>query len=108
MARKTKAQKIIAELRRKIKTSQLERESVSGQELKKPPQVELEIEKTPPPIVKKTESITFDYHLNFIKKDLFKTFLLAIFIIGFELALYWSFELGGKNLLQNFLLKKFF
>ena len=110
MARKTKSQKIIAQLRRQIKLAQLQKD------LKTQPVVKLEKESfrgeeiIKPDLTSKPQlvNIGFDSNsLSLIKKDIFKTLSLTAFIIGFEFILYWILEKGGDNILKRILSIKF-
>lgn len=104
MGRKTRSQKIIAELRRKIRASQI---SSSLEQEKKVDKTLIEIRENFQPVIKERESAIPSYNLNFIRRDLLKTFFLTATIISLELMLYWSLEHNGLKILQNLLSKKF-
>lgn len=80
--RKTRQEKVILQLKRELAKS---RKSKPSQEAKSvEPQFEPK-EKLPQ---KKTASSDFSYNPNLIKKDLIKTSILALLVIGLELMLY--------------------
>ena len=79
MARKTKKEKIIADLRRKLQNAPVRSQSV--------PETVKIIE---PPTVQ-TQSL-YIYPVQLIKKDLTKTLLLCILAISLEVALFFVLE----------------
>lgn len=127
MAKKTKAQKIIAELRRKIKKNQEEDKSLSSSLEKMFSSGDNEKKSGnfyPLPSSLKNEFLTqekqkdnqliisYPYEektslleINLIKKDVFKTLFFAFFILLFEITIYWLLEKGGDSFL---LFKKIF
>ncbi len=80
VAKKTKKQKIIADLRRQVLFA------------RQPVEFSLPQEITPK--INQTQSLYF-YPIQLIRKDLTKTLVLCILAISFEIALYLSLE---KNL----------
>jgi len=78
--RKTRQEKIILQLKRK-----LARKIESSQEANL---TEAKFEPHQKPIPEKAAISVFSYNPNLIKKDLIKTSILALLIIGFELVLY--------------------
>lgn len=79
MARKTKKEKIIADLRRKLQNAPVNSQPVS------------ETVKIIEPLTVQTQSL-YIYPVQLIKKDLTKTFLLCILAISLEVALFFVLE----------------
>lgn len=86
--RKTREEKIIAELRHKLESGGSEK-SVKFQ-----PQVEL-----PKPSFSISSSINNDY--SYVKKDLSKTIFLTTVAIFAFIVLYWWMNLGGVRILMK-------
>jgi len=78
--RKTRQEKIILQLKRK-----LARKIESSQEANL---TEAKFEPPQKPIPEKAAASVFSYNPNLIKKDLIKTSILALLVIGFDLVLY--------------------
>ena len=112
--RRTKTQKIIAQLKRELQRQQkqefvglskpLEKKSTMTSD-KKASGVVVKYEnlqETTKQTKEKTDKINFyTYSPQLIKKDLFKTFYLSgifFFLIGF---CYWYFEVGGEKILNS-------
>lgn len=106
MIKKTKSQKIIAELRRKIKAAKIATPTTSittptsSTSLETKPQVS---------VIKKPEISMIPTNSSvFIKKDLFKTVFFSLIVITLELMLYWAFEVNNQKMLVSLLGKKIF
>lgn len=82
MPRKTRQQKIIADLRRKVQNLEISYTPVT--ETSKPETVK----KTPVQPAKKIDTARFTADANLIKKDLRKTFIISSLAIVAELVLY--------------------
>jgi hypothetical protein len=100
--KKTKKEKIIAELRRKLDRIEVR----SGK-------IDLEVrnldklEDKSTPLISKNQDVQFQVPTSnlqlptsYIINDLQKTFFLAGLAISLELVIYWLSELGGSKLLQ--------
>lgn len=91
MPKKTKKEKIIAQLRRKLET------------VKVSPPANLMVNYQLPQLTKTPETkviLIEKNNLGLILGDLRKTFFLAGFAISFEFIVYWLTELGGSKLLK--------
>jgi hypothetical protein len=90
MGRKTKKEKVLADLRRKIA-----RMEVAPREAKPVPARELALPKktvaNPVSIPAQSNSL-YIYPAQLIKKDLTKTILISILAIGLEVVMYFIFE----------------
>lgn len=80
--RKTRQEKIILQLKRKLASKT---ESKPSQEAKL---VEPQLKPKEKSSQKKTVNSVFSYDTSLIKKDLFKTLILALIVFGLELVLY--------------------
>jgi len=87
MGRKTKKEKIIADLRRKMAKLEVREEKKIYQE----PKISLENINSQEKPSFQSPSI-YIYPVQFIKKDLTKTIFLTILAISFEVALFFLFE----------------
>jgi hypothetical protein len=97
--RKTREQKIILQLKRKLAQQALYR-PVTGQAAKtSPPSIKFEpsqeaiskpakIEPEKAPAIKKPDISIFSYDPGLIKKDLLKTLILTLIILSLEVVLY--------------------
>lgn len=108
MGRKTKAQKIIAELRRKVKLAQStsfypkeQRREIVLLKNKEDEKPRLGINNSPNG--RKNHIITSQNQTIFLKKDLLRTFLLTMIIVSLEFILYLLFESSNNKILKNFL-----
>lgn len=95
MPKKTKKEKIIAELRRKLEATRVRREGEKWVH-----EVRGEKESTTSPTSIPTSHIPPALPTSYIIKDLQKTFLLAGLAISLELVVYWLTELGGSKFFQ--------
>ncbi len=102
MSKKTKKQKIIADLRRQVQSAQKNSFTPSSFE---PQNLTEKFEKEQKSSIKPTSNLNsqsdtiYLYPIQFVRKDLTKTFLLCILAISLEVALYFIFE---KNLTLPF------
>lgn len=87
MARKTKKQKIIADLRRKVKINEVQLPPSTFYLQKHEEKKETEALQTIEPDTAQTKSL-YIYPIQLIKKDLTKTLLLSILAISLEIALF--------------------
>ncbi len=102
MPKKTKKEKIIAELRRKLETREPQNEKDDEVIIK---QKDSYREQTPIPnyqlpTVRQSrisQPALINLPVNFILRDLKKTFILAGLAISFEFIIYWLTELGGSK-----------
>lgn len=113
MAKRTRSQKIITDLRRRIKLTEVKRPKIIVNEPKVKITKETEFVPVESQMIKReiTEvisSLTSGYQINLIKKDLFKTLIFTTVVIMFELVLYWTLELGGSKLILRVLSGKLF
>lgn len=88
MAKKTKKEKIISDLRRKLSHTNNQSDNTTL-ELKKPLKEEIK-EKSGD--LKYNQTLNTDNHLLLLKKDIFKTFIVGFLIFLFELILYFAME----------------
>ena len=100
--RKTREEKIIAELRHKLELQQSSPKiQASEAEIKKVKEKEIVINKpafninTALPI-KQTAVLNYDY--SYVRRDLLKTILLTIVASSAFIVLYWGMELNGVKL----------
>jgi len=98
--KKTKKEKIIAELRRKLQSVEQGTETVKV--VRPPEEKKIEVKITP----QSTQNLA-NFDRSFIIHDLRKTFLLSGLAISLELVVYWIIELGGSKLLQFLPIKNF-
>lgn len=94
--RKTRQQKIITDLRRKLVSYQKE----GTEELKSvaTPISYPEPKSQPPTFSNSLGKATLDY--SYVKGDLQRVFLWSFLIIGLEFILFWLFEKGGIQLFR--------
>lgn len=117
MPKKTKKEKIIAELRRKLETVKTETETITLPATHEIPSEKKELARRPISTVNYQMPTTKSFPVNSVSlkteapsivlKDLRKTFLLAGLAISLELVVYWITELGGNKLLKFLPLKLF-
>jgi len=102
MAKKTKKEKIIADLRRKLRFTDYSLETPATEKITKETSQNTPLpspSNSPPPI--QTQSL-YIYPLQLIRKDLTKTLLLSILTISLEIALFLILE---KHLILPFRIK---
>lgn len=101
MPKKTRKEKIIAQLRRKLETVKDFPVEIIQEEKATP--TNLMVNYQLPQLTKTPETKTIlieKNNLGLILRDLRKTFFLAGFAISFEFIVYWFTELGGSKLLK--------
>lgn len=106
MARKIKSEKIIAELRRKVKIARLQNTVRDLESDGLPKEKYLTKEPVSYKASKKTAEIQVlenSESIKFIKKDIYKTLSLTTIIISLEIFLYWFFEKGGEKIFKSLL-----
>lgn len=91
--KKTRHQKIISQLKRQLQNQTFQPEKSldikpSQEAILKQPQTEAK----QIPIIKNEAISAFSTDLKLIRKDLFKTIILTIGIVSFELVLYWKLQ----------------
>lgn len=91
--RKTRNQKIIAQLKRQLHKQDFYPEKIQNLEpsqeaILKQPQIEAKQK----PDIKNEATSAFSTDLKLIRKDLLKTVILALGIISLELVLYWKLQ----------------
>jgi len=95
MSKKTKKQKIIADLRRQVQSAQKIAFTPSSFEpqnlVEKSEKTQKNSEKTALNLNSQNDTI-YLYPIQLVRKDLTKTFLLCILAISFEIALYFILE----------------
>lgn len=95
MSKKTKKEKIIADLRRQLETTKQSKWEIRNEKLDNEVRAEKkENQKSNFPFPSPTSQIQFPTSIMFIKKDLTKTLLLSILAISFELVLYFVLRAG--------------
>ena len=102
MSKKTKKQKIIADLRRQVQSAQkisLTQNSFEPQNLVEKSEKEQKNSKKSALNLEGQNDTIYIYPIQLVRKDLTKTFLLCILAISLEVALYFIFE---KNLTLPF------
>lgn len=118
MPKKTKKEKIIAELRRRLEVAKatggevkVEKEALVKPATSYPTKLAtsyLPVRQAGQLPATETEGKNIPFSsqsISFIIKDLRKTFLLAGLAISFELVVYWLTELGGSKFFKIFLTK---
>lgn len=98
MPKKTRKEKIIAELRRKLETAKISDEKVIVEKKESP---------RPIPNFQFPTSNIPTVATSFVLRDLKKTFLLAGLAISLELVVYWLTELGGSKFFKFLQLFKY-
>lgn len=104
MPKKTRQEKIIAELRRKLETTKAQGPETEPRitDLRKDQKINSGYRLPDQPISSsKTSTITMPSTADIIR-DLKKTFLLTGLAISFEIIVYWLTELGGSKFLHIF------
>lgn len=95
MSKKTKQEKIIADLRRQLEISRQPKWEMRNEKLDKEVRIEKEeIKKSSFSLPSPTSSLSSLTSITLIKKDLTKTLLLSILAISFELVLYFLLKAG--------------
>ena len=109
--RRTRDQKIIAQLKRELRQQQTQLKPISAKPKIEPfPQkksVELPFDYQPlkdistksKPQLKEEKVNLYTYSSQLIKKDLFKTLYLSTFFFTLVGFIYWYFEVGGEKIL---------
>lgn len=93
MGKKTRKEKIIADLRRQLSQTKSEIQSPKAEYLKRTFEKKITAESIPPTDISLSQSNSiYIFPSQLIKKDLTKTIILSILAISFELALFFFFE----------------